>query len=371
MKFNVKKAVLQNALQVAITAIPNKSTLQMINNFSLRLEGNTLEICATDLNLGVRIKIDVMGERDGETLINARMFSEQIKALASPSVDVIQIDEQDHLMRIQWSDRGRTSLTSFDASEFPPFPDVEGASITLAASELAFLAEKTAFAVSTDSTRQNLNGVFFEAKEGKITMVATDGHRMGRSTIDQESLAVDMGIIVHPKVLQLVLRLAKNEDTVEISATETHVLFRIGETQVISKLIEGPYPNYRAVIPHNFERKVQVNCAEFLDKVRCILPMANSVSHQIRFVLDGNNMELNAINKDVGGETREALAVTHEGDGSFCIGFDGRYMFEILSMCKCEEVKLLMNTPIGACIIEPTNEDLNFSFLLMPLRLQD
>ena len=368
MKFNIKKSVLQEALQIAISAIPNKSTLQILNDYSLRLEGNTLEICATDLNLGVRIKLEVEGERDGEALINARKFSDLVKALV-PSCENVSIDVQDHLTRIKWSEKGQASITSFDASDFPPFPEVEGSTLTLAASELAFLVEKTAFAVSTDNTRQNLNGVFMEAKDGKISMVATDGHRMGRASIEQEGANLESGVIVLPKVLQLVLRLAKNEDSVEICTTETHVLFRIGATQIISKLIEGPYPNYRAVIPQNFERTVQANATELLDKVHCILPMANPRTHQIRFQMDGNNMELSATDPDVGGETREALAVTHNGEGSFSIGFDGRYFYEILGMCKSEEVVLKMNTPIGACIIEPVGDDMGFSFLLMPLRL--
>ena len=136
MKFNIKKSVLQEALQIAISAIPNKSTLQILNDYSLRLEGNTLEICATDLNLGVRIKLEVEGERDGETLINARKFSDLVKALV-PSCENVSIDVQDHLTRIKWSEKGQASITSFDASDFPPFPEVEGNTLTLAASELA------------------------------------------------------------------------------------------------------------------------------------------------------------------------------------------------------------------------------------------
>ena len=121
MKFNIKKSVLQEALQIAISAIPNKSTLQILNDYSLRLEGNTLEICATDLNLGVRIKLEVEGERDGEALINARKFSDLVKALV-PSCESVSIDVQDHLTRIKWSEKGQASITSFDASDFPPFP---------------------------------------------------------------------------------------------------------------------------------------------------------------------------------------------------------------------------------------------------------
>ncbi|MCF0223253.1 MAG: DNA polymerase III subunit beta [Fibrobacter sp.] len=371
MKFQINKALLQDALQTAITAIPNKSTLQILNNYSLRLEGNTLEICATDLNLGVRTKLNVEGERDGEVVINARKFSELIKALVDPAIETISVDVQDYLTRIKWSARGQASIMGFDASDFPPFPEVEGTSLTFAASELAFLVEKTAFAVSNDSTRQNLNGVYLEAVDGKVSMVATDGHRMGRASIDQEGAQLAGGVIVLPKVLQLILRMAKNDEPIEVRTTDTHILFSTGSTQIISKLFEGPYPNYKAVIPQNFERTIQANATELVNKVRSILPMANPRTHQIRFQVDGNTMELSATDPDVGGDSSEALAVTHSGEGSFSIGFDGRYIAEILSMCKSEEVVLKVNTPIGACIVEPVGEGLNFSFLLMPLRLAD
>lgn len=371
MKFEIKKSDLQEALQTAITAIPNKSTLQILNNYSLRLEGNILEICATDLNLGIRTKIEVNGERDGEVVINARKFSELVKALVDPSIENISIDVQDYLARIKWSERGQASIMGFDASDFPPFPEVEGTRLTFAASELAFLVEKTAFATSNDSTRMNLNGVFFEANDGVVSMVATDGHRMGRASIEQEGATLPNGVIIQPKVLQQILRMAKSDDQIEVCTTETHILLCTGSTQIISKLYEGPYPNYRAVIPQNFERTVQANTVELQNKVRSILPMANPRTHQIRLQIDGNMMELSATDPDVGGESREALAVTHNGEGSFSIGFDGRYFSEILGMCKSEEVILKMNNPIGACIVEPVGEGLNFSFLLMPLRLTD
>lgn len=370
MKFEIKKSDLQDALQIAITAIPNKSTLQILNNYSLRLEGNVLEICATDLNLGVRTKLEVQGERDGEVVINARKFSEQIKAL-NPSIETVSIDVQDYLARIKWSEHGQATISGFDASDFPPFPEVEGESLSFSATELAFLVEKTAFATSNDSVRMNLNGVFFEAENGKVSMVATDGHRMGRASIDQEGANLANGIIIQPKVLQQILRIAKSDDIIEIRTTETHVLFSTGSTQIISKLYEGPYPNYRNVIPQTFERTVQANCAELQGKVRSILPMANPRTHQIRLHMNGGVMELSATDPDVGGDCREALAISHNGEGNFSMGFDGRYFSEILGMCKSEEVILKMNSPLGACIIEPVGDDLNYSFLLMPSRLVD
>ena len=372
MKFQIEKNVFLDVLQSAINAVPNKSTIQILNNFALRLEGNFLEVSATDLDLGIRVKVEVQGERDGSVVINARKLLELVKSLVDPSITMVSVDVQDYLAKIQWSERGKASITGFDASDFPPFPEVDdGETLSFSTTELAFLAEKTTFACSTDSIRLSLNGVFLEAKDNKISMIATDGHRLGRATIDREGASLSNGAIIPKKALQHILHMAKSDATIEVRTSATHILFSTGDTQVISKLYEGPYPNYRAVIPQTFERTVQLNTVEFQNKMRSVISMANARTHKVRLQIDGNTMELSASDPDVGGDSREALAVTHNGEGSFSIGFDGRYITEIFGMCKSEETIMKMNNPIGACIIEPVGENLGFSFLLMPTHLND
>ena len=347
MKFQIQKAVFLDALSAAVNAVPNKSTIQILNNFALRLEGNVLEVSATDLDLGIRVKVEVEGQRDGSVVINARKLLELVKSLVDPSITTVSVDVENFLAKIRWSEKGQASITGFDASDFPPFPEVsEGETLNFAKSELEFLVEKTKFATSTDSTRLSLN-------------------------IEQEGASLSSGIIIPRKPLEQILHMAKADATIEVRASATHVLFNTESIQVISKLYEGPYPNYRAVIPQNFERTVQLNTVEFLNKMRSVISMANARTHKVRLQFDGNNLELSASDPDVGGDSREALSVTHNGEGSFSIGFDGRYISEIFSMCKSEETVMKMNNPIGACIIEPVGEGLNFSFLLMPTHLTD
>ena len=227
------------------------------------------------------------------------------------------------------------------------------------------------FATSTDSTRLSLNGVFLEAKDGKVSMVTTDGHRLGRASIDQEGAELSNGVIIPHKALQQILHMAKGDSTVEVRTSSTHILFNTGSIQVISKLYEGPYPSYRSVIPQQFERTAQANTTEFQNKIRSVISMANARTRKIRLQFDSNILELSATDPDVGGDSREALAITHNGEGSFCIGFNGQFLAEILSMCKSEEVIMKMNNPLGACIIEPVGDNMNFSFLLMPTHLTD
>lgn len=384
MKFHIQKTLLQDILQTVNGAVPNRPSLQVLNNFALRLEGNFLEVSATDLDFAVRMNVEVEGERDGSVMVNAHRLLELVRSLADPSVTTIDFDVEDYNATIRWSERGKANLTGFDADEFPPIPEVENeTTLVVGASELAFLAEKTLFAVSTDTTRLALNGAYFEVKKqqdsanAKISLVATDGHRLGRAFIEQEGVQIeqDIGVILSKKILQYVLKTVPASGNVEIRLSQTHVLFSCENIQIISKLIEGPYPKYEAVIPIAFKRTVRCRTTELLNKIRSVISMSNQRTRQIRLLLEDTSLELSSSDPEVGGSATEALAVSHEfqeGEGpSFGIGFNGAFLTEILNMCKSEEVVFKLNTPTGASVMFPEGEDLNFSFLLMPLRLSE
>ncbi len=373
MKFRIQKSVLQDVLQSVISVVPNKATFQVLNNVSLRLEGNMLEVCATDMDLGVRLNVEVEGERDGAVIVNARRLSDLIKNLVQTTIETISFNLENQLLDIRWSEHGNATLTGFDANDFPPIPDVEdGVVFQMAKSELAFLVEKTAFAVSSDATRLAMHGVYLEAKDGKISMVATDGHRLGKAFIEQDGVTLERGAIIPPKVLNFVLRNLANDTNVEIRISQTLVLFLSDNMQIVSKLIEGPFPQYSNVIPHNFTNTAQARTAELINKIRCVITMANARTHLVRFQINNSTLELSSSDSEVGGFSKEELAITHEGDDSFCIGFNGLYLTEILNMCKNEDVVLKLTSAVGACIIEPAGgEDMNYFFLVMPLRLSD
>ena len=370
MKFEAQKPVLLKALESANQAVPGKSTLQILNNFLLRLEGNFLEVSATDLDLGIRVRAEVSGQRNGDVVVNAHKLLDLIKVLPDGPIG---INVDDYLLRITWSQKGKASITGFDASDFPAFPELgEGQSFSISSSELGFLRDKTLFAVSSDSTRLTLNGVYVENRDKHLQFVATDGHRLGKAFIEQEGLELQKGIIVPPKAISHVLRAVSDDAAIEVRVDESHILFSGESIQVVSKLIEGPYPKYDSVIPAQFERRVQANRSEFAEVIRHVGAIANARTKQIRLTIEDGTLEVSASDPNAGGECRESFAITNEGaSGPFSIGFNGQYLFEILGMCPSEEVVLKMNSPVGACVVEPVGEGLDFFFLLMPLRLVD
>lgn len=369
MKFRIQKAELQDVLQTLIGVVPSRATFPVLHNFSFRLEGNILEVGATDLDQGIRKTVEVEGERDGGIIVNARRLVDLIKSLVDPSITTVSFDAQDYVVNVRWSERGYSTLTGFDITEFPPFPEVvEVSEVQMSASELAFLVEKTAFAVTTDPTRVIMSGVYMEAADNKVSMVGTDSHRLGLASIDMENVTLEQGVIIPPKVLRNFLHSVPADAVVEIRISQKYVLFSYDNIQMFSKLVDGKYVAYKNVIPQNFTHEIQVRTTELINKIRCVISMASLRTRKIRMQIQDSSLELTATDSESGGFSCEEMAIIHEGEGSFCIGFNGNFLVEILGMCKTEEVKIKMTSAKGACVVEPLGEDLNFSFLLMPLR---
>jgi DNA polymerase-3 subunit beta len=254
----------------------------------------------------------------------------------------------------------------------------DSAPIALPRATLGFLTEKTAFAVSHDASRGPLSGVYFDFQGDKLCTVGTDGHRFGKAETPLDTTANadagTRGVIVPPEVLQSFLRASEDKDnlneSVEILLSETHILFRAGKAWITSKLIEGPYPRYEAVIPSEFERSFTANREDFRAVVSRVNTFANPRTHQVRLGIENGSMEVTA-NGISSSRMRDRMGVSYEGEEPFHIGFNGQYLVEVLGMCSSENIVFKMNQPTSATVICPDGDDQSFFFLLMPLRLSD
>lgn len=366
MKFEIAKSQLLDSLQTALLAVPTKSTLQILNNFLFNLEGNVLEVSATDLDLGIRLKLEVQGLQDGSIVVNARKLVEIVKEQKDQA---ITITVEDYQVKIQAAGF-KANITGFDAMEFPAFQQVqEDKQLSINSSELQFLAEKTLFAVSNDVTRLSLNGIYCEHEDGIMTFAATDGHRLGKAQIEHDGGLWNTGVIVPPKALGYILKIANMDTPLDIKIDETHICFSTEKVQVISKLIEGPYPKYQNVIPNDFEKIATLEREEAISVIRRIATMANIRTRQITVVFNPGQAEVLTRNQDLGGECREPMSLDYQGEDNFRVGFNASYLLEILKMCPSDQIRIKMNSSVGACILEPIGEGLDFFFLIMPLRL--
>ncbi len=368
MKFYVDQATFLNALQIALQAVPSKSTLQILNNFLLSLDGDSLQVTSTDLDMGIQVRLDVRGEVDGAVVVNARKLYEMIKEQGECE---IEFSVDNYLVLIQ-AGQFRANMSGNDSMEFPNIDEVSAEqSVSLNVGELQFLAENTLFAVSSDSTRPSLGGVFCEQEDHQLIFVATDGHRLGRAFIEFDGGSIPKSAIIPPKTLGNVLRFLDANAQVDIAIGERHICFSSDRLKVVSKLIEGPYPKYQNVIPSQFEKEVILPRQEALAVLRRVATMANQKNRQIKFEFQGDRVDISAENQEIASSCKEPLMAQYKGDDGFKIAFNANFLIEILKMCPSDQVRVQMNSPLGACVIHPVGEGMDFYFLLMPLRFYE
>ncbi len=367
MKFEVQKSIFLDALQMANSAIPSKSTLQILYNLLLRLNGGVLEIVASDLDLTIAQKLQVEGHQDGQIVLNAKKLLEVVKELPDFPV-IIAVD--DYVATIKSEGGFQCNLTGFDAAEYPLLPEIEQEqNLELSLKDIKFLTEKTTFAVSTDYTRANLTGVYWEFKDGVTQMVSTDGHKFGKAKIMLPGNTVAAGVILPPKVLNQVLRMADDEtQVIQIKIGEANVRFSTDTIDIYTKLIDGPYPSLDAVIPKDFSKKMKANREHLASVIRRVATMSNSKTRMVIFDFKAGQLTLSARNQDLGGDSEESIPVEYTGD-AIEVGINANYVLEEFRLIHTEEVWFKFNGPLGAIVIEPVIDQANYFFIVMPLRV--
>lgn len=372
MHFRVDKTPFLEALQRAFVAVPARSTFVVFLNFKLTLEGNTLEIVAANMDTVVRVSLPVEGLQDGTIIVSAKKL---LSSVQKQDDFPLELKVTDYLVRLSSSASSYVgNFTGYDASEFSelPFPAEESSrKFTISGAELQFLEEKTSFACSKDVTRIELNGILCEHTDGWLSMVATDGHRLGYAQIEHIGENWDQGVIITPKTLQLLLRCITPDTQVEVSFDGTYVGFTADGLQVVARLCEGPYPKYRNVIPTEFSREAVLDTGRLIKVVDRVSATANSRTFLVKMEFVGNELSLSSRSQEDGNDSREAIGAEYKGDEGFRLGFNAEYLLGILKMCPSDRIRLKMTSPVGACIIEPIGEGLDFFFLLMPLRLSE
>ena len=367
MKFEAQKPVFLDALQMACNAIPSKTTLQILYNLLLRLRGNELEIRATDLDMTIIQRLEVEGHEDGEIVVNARKLLEVVKEL--PDFPVI-VSVDDYLFTVKSETGFQGNLTGYDASEYPSLPEVgQGKTFRAPLKDLRFLHDKTAFAVSSDFSRMALTGVYCEGRKGRFEMVSTDGHRFGKAWIGLDGADLKPGVILPPKTLSQVLRMSEDpEELIEIGIGSAQARFSTATVTILTKLIDGPYPNYENVVPKDFSRVMRCNREQLISVLRRVSTMANAKTRLVVMNFKDKALQLSARNPDLGGDSEETITVQFTGD-PVEVGVNAGYLIDELRLTQSEEILLKFNNPLGAIVVEPAMENPDHFFIVMPLRI--
>lgn len=369
MKISIGKDQLISGLQAVQNIVATRTTLPVLSNVLLRAEGDRLELTATDLDITVTTSVPAKVSKPGATTLPAKKFFGIIRELGPQDID-LDTDDKNHTTIQSGSSYYR--IMGLGADEFP----AEGAfaelrKITLPQEKFKGLLRKTSFAISTDETRFVLNGILLSLKEHNITMVATDGRRLALAYEEVDVPANSQGeCIVPTKAINELNRLLQAQGDIEIKISANKASFALSGAEgvnpitIVSKLIEGNYPNYKQVIPAETKERIAFNREELHAALRRAELMTSEKSHSVKLAFRKNALEITANTPDVG-EAREAIAVNYKGP-DLAIAFNPGYMMDPLKALPDDEVFLELIDDLSPGIIKTNGP---FLYVIMPMRM--
>lgn len=370
MKFIVSSSYLLKQLQVLGGIINNSNTLAILDNFLFELDKNSLKVTASDLETTISGKLDVECDSKGSIAVPARLLQDILKSF--PEQPLTFIVEENNTIEIS-SNHGKYALAYADGAEFPKAIEITNPSSTSIQSDiLATAISKTIFASGNDDLRPVMSGVFFQFSSESLTFVATDAHKLVKYIREDLKASETAEFIMPKKPLNLMKSiLAGSEEQVVIEYNESNAKFIFDNTELVCRLIDGKYPNYEAVIPKENPNKLTIERSQFLSSVRRVSIFSNKTTHQIRLKIAGAELNVSAEDIDYSNKAEERLTCSYQGD-DMQIGFNSRFLTEMLANLTCDEVSLEMSLPNRAGILTPVDgldEGEQIMMLVMPVML--
>ncbi len=370
MKFIVNSSSLLKQLSYINGVITTNPVVPILENFLFEIDKNHLTVTASDLQTSMITEMNVESKERGSIAVPARILLDTLKNLPDQPV-TFSVDESTYSIELS-SDNGRYKLSGENATDFPKVPSVSNDfSASISSEVLGRAVNNTIFATSNDELRPAMTGVYVNLGEKNTTFVSTDGHRLvryRRTDIKSES---GNAIIIPRKALNLLKATLPTENTdVTIDFNMANAFFKFGSIKMICRLIDERFPDYENVIPSASTIKMTINRNDFLSSLKRISIYANKTTHQVRLKITGSQLQVSAEDLDFSNEASERLSCEHEGE-DIEIGFNARFMVEMLSNLDTDQIKLNMSAPNKAGVILPVEKDKNEDILMlvMPVML--
>ncbi len=376
MKFSVSSTELLKQLQIAGGSIASNPVLHILEDFLFSLKGNQLTISASDLETSITTQVEVMGAdtgsaEAGSVAVPARILLDTLKALPQQPI-TFSVNEDNFAVEIT-SAYGKYRLAGENGEDFPRIPEPDGVdTVKLPGKVLAGAINRTLFATSNDELRPAMTGVFFQVDFGKLTMVATDAHKLVRYTFKGLDSTVSTSFIVPKKALNLLKNALDEDEEVTLSFNKTNAFFTFGETHLVCRLIDARYPDYNAVIPVDNPNTLSLVRSDFQQSLRRIAIYANKTTNQVILHIADGSLTVSAQDLDFSNEATEQLSCSYDGD-QIRIGFNAKFLIEMLSVLESEEVRMELSSPTRAGILLPVQdqEDEDILMLVMPVMLSN
>ena len=372
MKFIVNSTALLRELQKLNGVISSNNTLPILDNFLFDINSNNMTIIASDLETTMMSTISVEADVDGKITIPARILIDTLKTFSNQPLTFI-VNTETFGIEMS-SEMGNYKLAGQNANEFPKTPKLNGSSTTTFKGDvLANAINKTLFASGNDELRPVMSGMFCELSTEQITFVSTDAHKLVKHTRTDIYSDKTASFILPKKPLTILKNNISENANIKLEFNDTNALFTFNNITIICRLIDGKYPNYEAVIPKENPNKLTIETASLLSSIKRVSIYANKTTHQIRLKIAGSELQITSEDLDFANKAEERLSCQYEG-ADMEIGFNSKFVIDMLNNIGAEQISLEMSAPNRAGIILPLDgleEGENTLMLVMPVMLNN
>lgn len=363
MKITCKKSDLLNGVNIALKAVPTKSTMPILECIVIEVKDNKIKLISNDMELAIETLVNGMILEDGTIAINAKVFSEIIRKL--PDNDVT-IQTDDNYSCLITCEKAKFNISGKSDEEFPSIPTIErNQSVTLSQFSLKEIIRQTVFSISDNESNKIMTGELFEINQDEFKVVSLDGHRISIRKIKLKEVYDSIKVIVPGKTLTEISKILSGEmeEEVKIFFTNKHIVFEFNDTVVLSRLIEGEYYKINQMLSSDYETKITVNKKEFLSCIdRATLLIKESEKKPIIISITDGSIELK-INSAIG-SMNEEIDIVKEGK-DILIGFNPKFLMDALRVIDEEEVDIYLFNPKAPCFIKDKEE--SYIYLILPV----
>jgi DNA polymerase-3 subunit beta len=370
MNFVVSSSSLLKHLQSISGVLSTSNSLPILDNFLFEIENGQLKVSASDLETTMRTILEVEAKESGKIAIPAKLMLDVLKNLPDQPCTFL-VDKTNNSVEIAY-DNGKSKMVGYNGEEYPLTPGIENANTIKVSGDIVLKAvNKTLFATGTDDLRPVMSGVFCQFTPTDITFVATDAHKLVRYRRTDSQATGSSSFILPKKPLNLLKTNLNGSEEILIEYNESNAVFTFNDLVLVCRLIDGKYPNYEAVIPKENPNVLTIDRQQFLSSIRRVSIFANKTTHQVKLRLAGSELSLFAEDIDFSNEASERLTCNYDGE-DMEIGFNSRFLLEMLNNLDTTEVKLEMSEPSRAGLLMPAvkdNEHEDILMLVMPVML--
>ena len=364
MIFTCEKQEILEGISIVQKAITGKSTMPILEGIYINATKEGITLIGSDIDVCIETKVDADVLEEGKVVIDSKIFGEIIRKLPNSDVRIEII--QDDTVQIT-CEKSVFNVVFMNADEFPSIPKLDIAKeLKVSQSILKNMIKSTSFAIAQDETRPILQGILFEVKEKKLNLVALDGYRMAIKTeyLDND---FDIEVVIPGKTLNEVSKILEDiESIVNITFTNNHILFDLGETKIISRLLEGKYVNYLSLLPQEHKLLINVNRQELQNGIERASLMAKEGNSNL-VKLEMNEESIIITSNSQLGKVREEVTANMQGD-PIQIAFNSRYIIDVLKNMEDDNVQIEMTSSVSPCVIKGKEAE-SYKYLVLPVRL--